>query len=115
MQYELTICPENRFQTIEHFGASDCWTMQKLGGWSDENRARLADLLFDPEKGIGLTSWRVNLGAGLDEGIGLISWRTGENIEFAPGQYDWTRLANQRRFIIDAKARGVESAIFGMS
>ena len=65
-------------------------------------------MLFDAEKGLGLTSWRVNLGAGLDEGIGLTSWRTGETFEVAPGEYDWTRLANQRRFIKDAKARGVK-------
>ncbi len=110
-RYDLEIDPGKTFQTIEHFGASDCWTMQKLGGWSDENRERLADLLFDVEKGIGLTSWRVNLGAGLDEGIGLTSWRTAETFEIAPGEYDWTRLANQRRFIKDAKARGIEQFI----
>ncbi len=110
-RYDLEINPEKTFQTIEHFGASDCWTMQHIGGWSDENREKLADLLFDVEKGIGLSSWRVNLGAGPEEGRGPTSWRTGDCFEVAPGKYDWSRLANQRRFVRDAKARGIKEFV----
>lgn len=56
---------EHRYQTIDHFGASDCWTTRIPGKWSKEKRERVADLLFSREKGIGLSLWRFNLGAGL--------------------------------------------------
>ncbi len=39
----------HRHQTIDHFGASDCWTTRIFGKWSEENRERVADLLFSRE------------------------------------------------------------------
>src|SRR6201986_5644450 len=53
-----------RFQTIDHFGASDCWTTKILGSWTPAARERVADLLFSREKGIALSLWRFNVGAG---------------------------------------------------
>ena len=46
---------DTEYQTIENFGASDCWTMQKVGTWSMAARTRVADLLFSTSSGIGLT------------------------------------------------------------
>ena len=61
-------------QIMQHFGASDAWTMQYLGLWPQEKQDRIADWLFSMEndadgkpKGIGLSLWRFNLGAGSTE------------------------------------------------
>lgn len=64
--------PAVQFQEIDHFGASDCWTMYRFGKFAtDENIEAVADLLFSKEfdeqgypKGIGLSMWRMNFGAG---------------------------------------------------
>ncbi len=94
------------YQVIENFGASDCWSMQKLGGWSLKNRERVADLLFSREKGAGLSCWRFNVGGGINPRI-THSWRTAETFETAEGKYDWSRQAGGRWFLQAAKARGV--------
>ena len=61
-------------QHIQHFGASDAWSMQFLGLWSEKQQQKIADWLFSMEndvqgkpKGIGLSIWRFNLGAGSEE------------------------------------------------
>lgn len=94
------------YQSIENFGASDCWSMQKLGGWSLTNRERVADLLFSREKGAGLSCWRFNIGGGTNPQI-THPWRAAENFETGEGKYDWSRQAGERWFLQAAKARGV--------
>jgi len=95
------------FQTIEHFGASDCWTIEPIGKfWSEESKQQLADLLFSLDKGIGLSCWRFNIGAGHDETI-RIPYRSVESFAVAEGTYDWNRCEGQRWFLKAAKARGV--------
>lgn len=61
-------------QHIQHFGASDAWSMQFLGLWPEKQQQKIADWLFSKEndaqgkpKGIGLSIWRFNLGAGSEE------------------------------------------------
>ena len=97
---------DRRFQVMENFGASDCWSIQKIGAWSEENRNRVADLLFSTTRGIGLSCWRFNIGGGINPRI-TNPWRTAETFETAPGQYDWTRQKNERWFLSAARARGV--------
>lgn len=97
---------DQEHQTIDNFGASDAWSMQKLGTWSSENRNKVADLLFSQQNGIGLSCWRFNVGGGLNSEI-TNSWRTAETFEVAEGRYDWTRQAGERWFLQAAEARGV--------
>jgi hypothetical protein len=95
------------FQTIEHFGASDCWTIESICKfWSEQNKQRIADLLFSLDKGIGLSCWRFNIGAGLDDTM-PVPYRTVESFAIAEGVYDWSRCAGQRWFLRAAKNRGV--------
>ena len=47
---EVTINPEVTFQTIHNFGASDAWSCQYVGKWPDEQKNKVADLLFSLEK-----------------------------------------------------------------
>lgn len=95
-------------QTIDYFAASDCWSIQKIGGWSAPNKQKIADLLFSQDKGIGLSGWRFNLAGGIENSKIGNPWRTGETFEVSRGKYDWTRCANQRWFLAAAKALGVK-------
>ncbi len=101
-----TINPGVEYQSIENFGASDCWSMQKLAGWSLKNRERVADLLFSRESGAGLSCWRFNIGGGINPQI-THPWRTAETFETGEGKYDWSRQAGERWFLRSAKSRGV--------
>ena len=71
-QTKIVITPETKHQTIEFFGAADAWSVNFVGKYWDEYRKNeIADYLFSQETdasgnpiGIGLSIWRVNLGAG---------------------------------------------------
>lgn len=95
------------FQTIEHFGASDCWTIEPIGRfWSEQNKWKIAELLFSFDKGIGLSCWRFNIGAGIDETIHT-PYRSVESFAVEEGVYDWNHCPGQRWFLRAAKAYGV--------
>lgn len=101
-----TIQLDTVYQTIENFGASDCWSMQKIGVWPLASRQRVADLLFSQTAGIGLSCWRFNIGGGITDKI-TDPWRTAETFEVSEGKYDWNRQAPERWFLQAAKAAGV--------
>ncbi|WP_338555394.1 glycoside hydrolase [Paenibacillus sp. KS-LC4] len=105
-----------RYQTIDNFGASDAWSMDPLGKfWTEENKNRVADLLFSREKGIGLSAWRFNIGAGsieTDQSRIPDPWRRAEAFKLSEeGEYDWSRQAGQQWFLQAAKDRGVDTFI----
>ncbi len=72
---ELNVNLDMNLQTMESFGASDAWQCNNIGNnWPAEKKNAIADLLFSREvdsdgnpKGIGLSLWRFNLGAGSTE------------------------------------------------
>ncbi|MBN1516895.1 hypothetical protein JXA32_10050 [Candidatus Sumerlaeota bacterium] len=101
---------KKEYQTIRNFGASDCWSMQKIGAWSPKNRERVAELLFSKYHGIGLSCWRFNFGGGLNDKIHH-PWRTAETFEVAEGQYDWNHQANEQWFLRAAKRYGVNEFV----
>lgn len=103
-------------QTIHNFAASDAWSCQFVGGWPEEKRAKIADWLFSLDtttdgtpKGIGLSLWRYNIGAGSAEqgaqsGIGD-EWRRAASLT----QIAQSGLVQaQNWFLSAAKKRGVE-------
>ena len=105
-------------QTIRHFGASDAWSMQFIGLWDNEaEQEKIADWLFSMEndsqgqpKGIGLSVWRFNLGAGSAEQGRESQINPGTRTECfltKDGTYDWTKQPGQRKFLQMAKQRGV--------
>jgi hypothetical protein len=70
----LHIDENKTYQTMQNFGASDAWSCQFVGNWPDEKRNVMADWLFSMDtlsngnpKGIGLSLWRYNFGAGSAE------------------------------------------------
>ena len=59
------------YSTFEGFGASGAWWAQEVGGWThtDEKsgiavRDEISRLLYDKSYGIGLRTYRYNIGAG---------------------------------------------------
>jgi len=119
---EVIINPEINFQTIDNFGASDAWSCQFVGNWPDEQKNRIADLLFSMEensdgspKGIGLTCWRFNIGAGSAEQQGETKigdpWRRTECFLLPDGTYNWDKQKGERWFLQAAKTRGVAQFI----
>jgi O-glycosyl hydrolase len=111
------------FQTIQNFGASDCWGIKFIGkNWPLNKRNEIADLLFSKDfdadgnpKGIGLSLWRINVGAGsFEQGTDskiVSEWRREECFQDASGKYDWTKQAGNRWFAKAAKDRGVENLL----
>jgi len=94
------------YQQIDNFGASDAWTMQKIGAWSDATKNEVADLLFSTNKGIGLSLWRFNIGGGINHEI-RNNWRTIDTFEVSEGKYDWSKQSGQLWFARAARDRGV--------
>jgi O-glycosyl hydrolase len=112
----VTIHLNDRRQTIHSFGASDAWCIQYLGQWPEAKRNQVADWLFSSDndamgnpKGIGLSMWRFNIGAGsTPQGSISDEWRSTEGFLNDDLTYDWSRQAGQRWFVNAAKARGVK-------
>jgi O-glycosyl hydrolase len=102
----LRINARDEAQTMEGFGAAGAWWAQDVGGWPDEQRHRVADLLFDQKKGAGLSIYRYNIGGGNGANI-ADPWRRAETFEVAPRQYDWTRDANAMWMLHAVRDRGV--------
>ena len=89
-------------QTMTYFGASDAWSMQFIGLWPEEKQNQIADWLFSTEndangqpKGIGLSLWRFNVGAGSAE--------QGDDSQIAS---PWMRSCNRTGPTIGASNRG---------
>ncbi|MCS6949677.1 MAG: glycoside hydrolase [Armatimonadota bacterium] len=107
----VRIDTRRRYQRIEHFGASGTWTIDPIGReWTEANKNLLADLLFSREKGIGLSLWRFNIGAGGAYTDQLWDpWRGAEVFKVAENaDYDWNKHAGQQWFLRAARKRGVE-------
>ncbi len=117
----LTVDRNKSYQTIESFGASGAWWSQYVGGWDDaykdegiSAREKIAQLLYDREKGIGLTCYRYNMGAGsADSGKGDYSdpHRRAQNFEIAPGEYDWDKDQNAVWMMQQAVKNGAEEIV----
>ena len=120
---QLTLNGNLTQQTVHSFGASDAWSCQFVGkNWPEIKKGQIADWLFSKEfddnnspKGIGLTTWRFNIGGGSAQ-QGSASdindeWRRAESFMTSKGVYDWDLQQGQRWFLKAAKERGVESFV----
>lgn len=117
----VTIDENKTYQTIESFGTSGAWWSQYVGGFTKDvnetgasSREEIATLLFDREKGIGLTSYRYNMGAGSADSKKGTFWdkhRRAQSFEVAPGEYDFTKDENAVWFMHKAVELGVEEVV----
>ena len=118
--YVLTLNGHRQYQTLADFGASDCWTADYVGRYFPEaQKARAAQWLFSQQtdsngnpEGIGLSLWRVNLGAGSAEQGALSNiadeTRRAECFLSADGTYNWNKAAGLQYFMQQAKNYGVD-------
>ncbi|WP_276372829.1 glycoside hydrolase [Chryseolinea sp. H1M3-3] len=115
-QNTIVIDLADKKQIIRNFGASDAWACQYIGQWPDAKRKQVADWLFSMEvddlgkpKGIGLSLWRFNIGAGSATQNNISDdWRKTEGFLQDDMSYDWTKQAGQKWFMHAAKQRGVK-------
>lgn len=94
MSIQLTLHPDKTHQTIEGFGASGAWWAQVVGGWPEDTRRDILKLLYSKQDGIGMTTYRYNLGGGSKEsGKGRFPNlnRRASNFLASDGSYDWSR------------------------
>lgn len=105
------------YQTFEGFGTSSCWWAHTI---DDENTAsELADLLYDDEKGLGLKTYRYNIGGGEDDLPESNIWSGTRkpqsfyvfNSETNKWEFDFTRDVNSRRMLDAAIKSGAEEVI----
>jgi O-glycosyl hydrolase len=119
----VNIDVSKKAQTIQNFGASGCWYSEAVGlYWPDSVKEKMAELLFSKEtgvngspKGIGLSAWRFNIGAGTAEqgdssGIKMHPRRV-ECFLNADGTYNWNRQQGYLWFTEKARDYGVENLI----
>ena len=122
-QQKIVIDPQVRHQTMEFFGAADAWSGNFVGKyWSENSKKEIADYLFSQEydasgnpAGIGLSIWRVNLGAGTLEQPGADIYpyqRRAESYMSLDGKgYDWGKCSGHEYFMQAAKERGCNQFI----
>ncbi|MEQ8582609.1 MAG: glycoside hydrolase [Marinoscillum sp.] len=118
----LIIDLDTKYQRMHHFGASDGWSSETLGeNWPIEDREMIAELFFSKEfdssgkpKGIGLSMWRVNVGAGSanmeNSGFQASGWFRETECALQPdGSYDWeNNQVGTRWFMKKAREYGVD-------
>ena len=116
----LQVNLSNTHQTIHSFGASDSWSSKFVGNWANlSKKNQVADYLFSMDldsggnpKGIGLSLWRFNIGAGSYEqgdSSGITDdYRREECFQNPDGTYNWNKQQGQQWFINAAKQRGVK-------
>jgi O-glycosyl hydrolase len=115
---QITINLKAKKQTIRNFGSSDAWNTEQIGKyWPAEKKNELAGLLFSTEKdgngnprGIGLSAWRFNIGAGTAEQgnasrISNESRRTEGFLNPDSVTYDWNKQNGQQWFLKEAATR----------
>ncbi len=117
---KTTIDASKKYQEMEGFGASDCWLPNQIGKYWRSNRLQIARWLFSKQissagqpAGIGLSMWRVNLGAGTAEqgDAGGVDANNRAESYLTNGVYDWNKCEGQRYFMQQAKNNGIESFV----
>ncbi len=119
---EVFINKYKKFQNFEGFGASGAWWAQVVGGWDKIDREsgmpvkdKISQLLYNKDNGIGLRTYRYNLGAGSKEsGVGEYSdfARRAECFETENGKYDFSKDANAVYMMRQAVKDGADEIIF---
>lgn len=105
----VKISPDIEYQTFRGFGTSLSWWANHVGTWnSTAKKNEILDLLYDADKGLGLTVARYNIGGGDDPSHHHM--RTGADIPgflSADGTFDSNADAGQRSILQGAMRRGV--------
>lgn len=118
----IRIDKNKKYASFEGFGASGAWWAQEVGKWDHIDSVsgipvsdRIAQLLYSKENGIGLRTYRYNLGAGSkNSGKGTFGrdLRRAENFEIAPGKYDFSRDSAAVYMMKKAVEYGADEVVF---
>lgn len=105
----INVDVSTRYQTFDGFGTSLAWFAYILGNASDPNRDMLADLFFDPDKGLGLNVVRYDIPGGENPMYNFVDLRaTIPSYEPELGNFTWSVDAAQLWFLRAAISRGVQ-------
>ena len=118
---KIYINKSKTYQTFEGIGASGAWWAQYAGGWNNTDpdsglpvADRIAQLLYSKTDGIGMRTYRYNIGAGSKEsGKGEYSdeYRRAECFEDKNGSYDFSKDANAVYMMKKAAEYGADEII----
>lgn len=118
---DIRLSENEKYGKFEGFGASGAWWAQEVGGWTHTDsdsglsvRDRISQLLYSKDEGIGLRTYRYNIGAGSKEsGKGDIGnpLRRTESFGKGDGKYDFTRDKNAVYMMKQAAKDGADEII----
>lgn len=119
----FTIRLNQPLQPIRNIGTSGCWFTEEIGArWPEADKKRVAELLFSKEtdkngqpKGIGLSAFRFNIGAGTAEqgdSSGIRDPAHRVECFLAPdGSYNWNKQKGYTWMLQQARNYGVQDLI----
>ncbi len=118
---KIIIDKSKTYQTFEGFGSSGAWWAQQVGGWNNIDpesgipvRDRISQLLHSKTEGIGLRTYRYNIGGGsVESGNGEYADpdRRAQCFETAEGIYDFGKDANAVYMMRQAAKDGADEII----
>lgn len=117
---KVTVDMSKTYQEMEGFAASDCWLPNQIGQYWTDNRQDIARMLFSQNisqdgtvQGIGLSMWRINLGAGTEEQGNESNMSVNNRAQsyLYGSTYNWNSCAGQRYFMEQAKSMGCEKFV----
>ena len=110
---EVVVDPNIEYQVHEGFGTSLAWWGNVIGGWPEQEREQITDLIFDTEDGLGFNIVRYNIGGGDNPDLDPYLRPGGDVPGFQPeqGVWDWDADENQRWLLLAAKERAGEDFI----
>ncbi|NMP38284.1 MAG: hypothetical protein GX051_09250 [Clostridiales bacterium] len=121
MNIPVVINREEKHQIFDRFGTSAAWWAQVVGGWEHIDaesgkpvRERIAQLLFNRQSGIGIATYRYNLGGGSgnhDECPFGNPSRTAESFDISETEYDFSRDKNAVYMMREAVKNGCDEVI----
>ncbi|MDR0532176.1 MAG: hypothetical protein LBG83_08955 [Oscillospiraceae bacterium] len=114
MPIPFTLHTEKTYQTIEGFGASGAWWAQLVGGWPEGIRREILKLLYSKTEGLGMATYRYNLGGGSKESGRGNYWtpmRRASSFLKEDGGYDWNRDAEAVWCLKEAVRLGADDVV----
>lgn len=93
---------------FEGWGTSLCWWAHVIGHFPPKVQEAICDLLFNPQKGLGLNIVRYNIGGGENpRHPGFMEFRARiPGYQPQPGVWNWGADAGQMRILLLAQKRG---------
>jgi O-glycosyl hydrolase len=97
-----------KYQIFEGWGTSLCWWAHQEGGGSQAYLNKIADVLMDPDSGLGYNIFRYNIGGGdqaghteIEASRAVPGYKTNEDSD-----YNWNADLNQRNIVAALAAKG---------